>query len=226
MGPYEKGLDTVSGPEPRSARAEILDRIDRALRDRPRPAGVVRDYRTAEFADPRSMDELVELLAERLGHYRASVRRCPADAVPTEIAAALKGRQALRVVAPPGLRAGWLDGADGVEVTVDEPPLAAADLDRLDGVVTTCAAAIAETGTIVLDGGDGQGRRAVSLVPDYHLVVVPIDRVVGTVPAAIARLDPTRPLTWISGPSATSDIELDRVEGVHGPRTLEVILAG
>jgi L-lactate dehydrogenase complex protein LldG len=133
------------------------------------------------------------------------------------IAAMLSGRALRRLVVPDGLE--WtVPGA-----TVDSG-LSSDELDALDGVVTGCAVAIAETGTIVLDAGPGQGRRAVTLVPDYHLCVVRADQVVQTVPEAIARLDPGRPLTWISGPSATSDIELHRVEGVHGPRTLEVIL--
>ena len=117
-----------------------------------------------------------------------------------------------------------LDGEGLLELLIDDPPISARGLDQVDGVLTGCALAIAETGTIVLDGDDGQGRRALSLVPDYHLVVVTAAQVVGGVPEALARLDPARPQTWISGPSATSDIELDRVEGVHGPRTLEIIV--
>ena len=108
----------------------------------------------------------------------------------------------------------------------DDPPLGPRDLDALDGVLTGCAAAIAQTGTIVLDGAGESGRRAITLVPDLHVCVVRADQVVADVPDALAVLDPRRPLTFVSGPSATADIELNRVRGVHGPRTLDVILAG
>ncbi len=129
-------------------------------------------------------------------------------------------------VIPAGLPAGWLAELSG-EITLarDEPPLPAAELDRLSGVVTGCAVAIAETGTIILDHGPGQGRRALTLVPDFHLVVVQADQVAADLADAFARLDPGRPHTLISGPSATSDIELIRVEGVHGPRNLHVLIA-
>lgn len=133
----------------------------------------------------------------------------------------LAGRSVGRVVVPDGFPDGWVPG---VEV-VHEPADTAA-LDDAGAVLTTCRVAVAETGTLVLDHGPGMGSRALTLVPDYHCVVVRADQIVAGVPDAIAALDPTRPLTWISGPSATSDIELSRVEGVHGPRTLHVLLLG
>jgi L-lactate dehydrogenase complex protein LldG len=207
-----------------TARDEVLARIRTALWDRPAPAEVVRDYRTAHDADGRGPDALLDLLAERLVDYQANVRRCSGDGIAAAVAAALRERGVRRIVVPDGLAAEWLGDVAGVEFVPDRPALTPARLDGLDGTITSCAVAIAETGTIVLDAGAGQGRRALTLVPDYHLVVVLGERVVPAVPAAIARLSPTRPLTWISGPSATSDIELQRIEGVHGPRTLEAIL--
>lgn len=204
-----------------SAREAILARTRASLADRPAVPAVIRGYRSALADEDRA--DLVALLADRLADYRALVHRCTSRAVPSIVADALARRGARRVVVPGGVDRAWLSAA-AVEVVGDVPPLSHAELDALDGVLTGCAVAIAETGTIVLDGGPDQGRRALSLLPDYHLCVVPVDRIVGSVPEALGRLDPTRPLTWISGPSATSDIELQRVEGVHGPRTLEVVI--
>jgi L-lactate dehydrogenase complex protein LldG len=210
-----------------SARDEVLGRVRAALGDAAAPPAVRRDYRTADRGPELAPAELLDLLVDRLVDYRALVRRGPAAEAGAMVAAALQERGARRLAAPDGLPPAWLERLPArLELVGDRPPLSAATLDALDGVLTGCAVAIAETGTIVLDAGPGQGRRALSLVPDYHLVVVTADQVVPGVPQAVARLDPVRPLTWISGPSATSDIELNRVEGVHGPRTLEVLLLG
>jgi L-lactate dehydrogenase complex protein LldG len=212
----------VTGP---AARDEVLARIQQALGDAaPGAAGrapadmAPGGYRTSgDLGAP----ELLDLLAERLRDYGCTVRRVEPHEVETALAEALGERGARRVVVPPGLGLTGLPA--GTEVITDDG-LSPADLDAVDGVITGAAAAIAETGTIILDGSPDQGRRALSLVPDYHLCIVRAGQVVALVPEAVARLDPGRPLTWISGPSATSDIELDRVQGVHGPRTLEVIL--
>jgi L-lactate dehydrogenase complex protein LldG len=208
-----------------SARDEVLARVRTAVADGATPAPVARTYRTAEHPPGLAGEELLDLLVERLVDYRALVRRSTTAMVAAMVVAALTERGARRVAVPDGILPAGLDHLEpGIELVGDAPPLTPAQLDGLDGVLTGCAVAIAETGTIVLDGGPGQGRRVLSLVPDYHLVVVTAAQVVAGVPAALGRLDPTRPQTWISGPSATSDIELDRVEGVHGPRTLEVIV--
>jgi L-lactate dehydrogenase complex protein LldG len=195
-----------------TARDDVLQRIRSARADVVADRVVERGYRVADDS-PASL----ELFVERLEDYRATVHRVG----PGDVAATVHRLATGRVVVPAGFPEAWLPGVDVVR---DLPSMSPAELDRLDGVVTTCALAVAETGTIVLDGGPGQGRRALSLVPDHHVVVVAALQVVATVPQAVARLDPRRPQTWISGPSATSDIELERVEGVHGPRRLEVIL--
>jgi L-lactate dehydrogenase complex protein LldG len=193
-----------------SARDEILDRVRAALADAPAPPAVPRDYRQP------SEGSALELFVERVEDYRAVVTRCSLDSVSGTVAAILDGA---RTVVPPGLP--WqLPGA------VVDDGFTALELDGFDAVVTAAAVGIAITGTVVLDHGPGQGRRALSLVPDLHVCVVRADQVVAGVSDAIARLDATRPQTWVSGPSATSDIELNRVEGVHGPRTLHVVLAG
>jgi L-lactate dehydrogenase complex protein LldG len=201
-----------------TAKQEILDRIARALRDRPATDEIPREYQQAGAA---TSTDVVALFAERVADYRAAVRECVRDEVANTIRRALAEQQAQRVIVPPGFPPEWTI-ADPV---LDVPSLGTGELDLVDGVLSTCATAIADTGTIVLDAGPGQGRRALTLVPDYHLVVVRSEQIVRSVPDAIAALDPSRPLTWISGPSATSDIELKRVEGVHGPRRLEVIIA-
>lgn len=202
-----------------STRDRMLARVRAALSDVPREetpadAPVLREYERT-----RTGPDVVELLVDRLADYKAEVRTVedPSSAV----ASALSRRGARRLAVPEGIPPEWLGEAETVR---DDPPLTPADLDALDGVITGCAVAIAETGTIVLDASPDQGRRALTLVPDYHLCVVRRDQIVRTVPEAVERLDPARPLTWISGPSATSDIELNRVEGVHGPRTLEVLI--
>ena len=203
------------------SRDVVLGRIRTALSDRPAPPAVRRDYELA-----RDVGDAVALFAERVADYRAVVHRVREAALPARIEESLRARGARKMVAPADVP-GWWRVAE-VVWSLDEPahPLSRTTLDRSDGVLTGCAVAIAETGTIVLDAGVAQGRRALTLLPDYHLCVVLESQIVGTVPEALARLDPARPLTFISGPSATSDIELDRVEGVHGPRNLEVLVVG
>ena len=167
---------------------------------------------------------VLDLLVDRLHEYEAGVFRCDAAGVPATIARVLAERGKADLLAPAGLPAEWL--AAGVAWTADDPSLSPADLDRHGGVLTTAVIAIAATGTLVLQHGPGQGRRLLSLIPDYHLCVVRADQVVQTVPEGFARLDPVRPTTTISGPSATADIEMTRIKGVHGPRFLDVILVG
>lgn len=214
--------------------------------DETRVAAIPRAYReSGEFA--AGSPEALELLVDRLVDYKAAVHRVSPEEVSSVVARLVAagpepdgvadtpvtggddGTASRHVVVPRGLDPRWLsDLPDGVRTVRDDVdrPLTASDLDRTDAVVTAARVAVAETGTIVLDGAADQGRRALSLVPDVHLCVVRARQVVHTVPEAVRLLaeHPARPLTWISGPSATSDIELNRVEGVHGPRTLHVIL--
>jgi L-lactate dehydrogenase complex protein LldG len=221
--------------------------VDQAYQDLPRP------YLRAHH-DPARQD-IVALFAERAADYRAVVERLPADEVPATVARVLRDRartfrqtnpaqkthpaqkphpthtpqpprepQEPAFAVPDGFPPEWIPA--GIIVASDSPPLSATQLDQLAGVVTGCAVAIAETGTIVLDHGAAQGRRALTLVPDFHLVIVRADQVSADLPDGLGRLDPARPQTLISGPSATSDIELIRVEGVHGPRTLHILIAG
>ena len=174
------------------------------------------------------MDDPVGALVDRLRDYGARVVACPTERVGDEVATSLARHGSTTVVAPADLPGDWLGPAEtggNLVVVRDRPAVATSELDSTDSTVTGCALAIAETGTIVLDGGARQGRRVLSLVPDHLVIVVADDQVVPSVPDAIARLSPGAPQTWISGPSATSDIELQRVEGVHGPRSVDVVIA-
>ncbi len=220
------------------ARAQILQSIRSALDGASAP-DIPRNYRTA---DERPRDEIVTLFAERVAEYRATVHRVgEAELAPT-VRGIAEEAGARRIGIPADLPEEWRPepadsagagepggaaGSGTIELLEDDG-LSVQQLDELDGALTGCAVAIAETGTFVLDGGRGQGRRALTLVPDLHICVVREDQVVGLVPEAVRKLEDAvrtgRPLTFVSGPSATSDIELDRVEGVHGPRVLHVVL--
>jgi L-lactate dehydrogenase complex protein LldG len=212
------------------SREEILGRVRKALGDaRGAKVRVPRDYHTRLAEEPgdaavETRADVVALFTERVADRRTPIRHVSGDELGTAVAAALWGREAKRIIVPADLPFGWLAELDGVRALADGAGVDVRTLDEVDGVVTGCAVAIAQTGTIVLDAGRAQGRRALTLVPRYHLCVVHADQIVGTVPEAVERLDPYRTLTWISGPSVTSDIELSRVEGVHGPRTFEVLV--
>nr|WP_237528373.1 MULTISPECIES: LUD domain-containing protein [unclassified Streptomyces] len=204
-----------------------MGRVRRALADVPADGlayeqAVDRGY--AREHGERTAEETVDLLAENLADYRAIVHRCTEDEVAGLLMRLYAERGSRTVLVPPELPPHWPAAVGPVRIH-DRAVSTPHELDRVDSVLTGCAVAIAETGTIVLDGSPDQGRRRITLVPDHHVCVVRVPgQVVASVPQALERLDPARPLTWISGPSATSDIELDRVEGVHGPRTLEVVL--
>jgi L-lactate dehydrogenase complex protein LldG len=195
-----------------TAREEILARIRAALGPDPEVAEIPRNYRRGGNLGPA---EMLDLFTHRLIDYRAAVHRSSAVELPAVLRSLVDGP----FLIPPGLPSEW-----GLAHGTVDRAFSPVELDGFGTVVTGCAAACAETGTIVLDSSPDQGRRAISLVPDRHVCVVRADQVVETVPELLTRLDPVRPLTFISGPSATSDIELQRVEGVHGPRTLVVVL--
>jgi L-lactate dehydrogenase complex protein LldG len=195
------------------ARDEILGRVRAAIGRQPSTA-IPREYR-------KTTQDGLDSFLERLAHYDARAIHTTEDDLEATIQTTLGQRDARDIIAPDGVPDSWLTTVNQIK---DTPPLDNDALDGADGVVTTCALAIAQTGTIVLDGGPGMGRRALTLLPDYHLCVVRAEQIVPSVPEALARLTPTSPLTFISGPSATVDIEMVRVKGVHGPRTLDVIL--
>lgn len=207
-----------------NTREHILESIRAALKDFPEVPLVPRSYRRSV---PLEAEELIRILVDRLEDYKAGVTVVDPSQIPATVEKLLAGAGSYAV--PAGLDPAWLAWnstdprcrTDGGE----QGALSVADLDAIDAVVTSSAVTVAESGTIILDGGPGQGRRAISLIPDHHICIVKAADIVGILPEALARIDGTRPLTMISGPSATSDIELERVEGVHGPRRLDVIVA-
>jgi L-lactate dehydrogenase complex protein LldG len=200
-------------------REELLGRIRSATRGAPTVA-IQMEFRSRGALGPALR---VARFCERVGDYRAEVRRV--TDVAEAVAAAARERAATRFVVPAGLPHAWRPPE--LEL-VDDDGFSPAELDRMDGVITGCTVAIAETGTIVLSGGAHEGRRAITLVPDLHICIVDEAQIVELVPEAFATLAElgiqARPITFISGPSATSDIELSRVEGVHGPRDLVVLV--
>ncbi|HET6699168.1 MAG TPA: LUD domain-containing protein [Nocardioidaceae bacterium] len=215
-----------------SAREEILAAVRRAVApvdgSTERPwADVPRGYRHRSMRDAEADGRaaVLDRFAERVADYRATVVRCTEAELPEAVRGAVG--DAGTVLVADGLPE---EVAGRLEHVVRDRQTPALELDRVDAVVTGATVGIAETGTIVLTHGPAEGRRAISLVPDVHVCIVRADQVVAGVPEAVALLDPGHgerpPQTWISGPSATSDIELDRVEGVHGPRTLHVLLVG
>lgn len=206
------------------AKTEILRRIRAALDDTPVAPEVPRDYRRSS---ERDAGEILGMLEDRLLDYKANVFRETTQSLPARLAV-LFGESA-RVIAPHGLERSWLPTDAGDRILFETPDTALevhALNDTIDVVVTSSTVSCAETGTIFLTGRPEEGRRAISLVPDHHICIVPVDTVVELIPEALARVEPTAPITMISGPSATSDIELERVEGVHGPRRLDVVLLG
>ena len=210
-----------------TSRDTVLTRIRAALADDGPATPIPRDYIRRSANEPGS-EHVIELLVDRLVDYKALVDRVSVADLPGAVDAALRGLGSV-VVAPdldPAIVAACALG--GRSVTADSAPqaLTPPELDAIDAVATTARVVIAMSGTIILDGGPGQGRRAITLVPDLHVVILTAEQIVETVAEAIAVLTPTAPLTMIAGPSATSDIELERVEGVHGPRTLHVIIVG
>jgi L-lactate dehydrogenase complex protein LldG len=205
-----------------SAREDILARVRAAKRNATAPR-IPRDY---QRSDERPHDQLVTLFCERVDDYRAEVERVSANELSAAIGAAASRHNARRLAVPPQLPDQWRPPE--LELLSDDG-LTPRQLDELDGVITGCTVAIAETGTIALASSPHEGRRLLSLVPDLHICIVNAEQIVGTVPEAITQLGPIvgndrRPITLISGPSATSDIELQRVEGVHGPRKLVVLV--
>lgn len=218
-----------------SAKDEILGRIRTALADVDEADPATDVPVTWTYEQPTAMDQdIVDRFSERVADYKATVVRCGGsdDEIAQAIAEGLGVIGVRDAVLPAGLPDAWVKAVEGAGVTVlrDEPRLTNEQLNAAGAVVTAARVGAAESGTIMLDHAEDQGRRALTLVPDAHICVVRTEQVVSDIPEAVSRLQDSvkqrRPITWISGPSATSDIELSRVEGVHGPRTLYVVVAG
>lgn len=215
------------------AKEQILKRIKTALHEVPKdekPEDIT-VFRTYHQRGNLSEEERVELFVERAGEYQATVKRVKAEMIKEAIAEACQRQKAENVAIPGGFNKSWLPDFLQLQFDSVDTPLTHNELDQVGGVISTCAYAIAQTGTIILDAGAGQGRRVLSLLPDYHLCIVREDQIVELVPEGFAQIEEEvkkegRPITFISGPSATSDIELSRVEGVHGPRRLDILVVG
>lgn len=215
------------------AKEKMLQRIKSALQNVPpeeKPDDIFVDRGYLQHGE-LSKGEIVDLFVELAGEYKATVNRVKVGEIKLRISEACKKQNAKELAVPAGFDKSWLP--DNIKAHFDDSgePLSHDQLDKLDGVISTCALAVAQTGTIILDAGPGQGRRVLSLLPDYHLCIVRKDQIVELIPEGFAHFDSAikedgRPITFISGPSATSDIELSRVEGVHGPRRLDILVAG
>jgi L-lactate dehydrogenase complex protein LldG len=201
---------------PTDAKQQILTRVREAIGKREPAASITREYRQAA---PANLEQFVE----RLIDYNATVYRCTESTIPETIAEALAARNKKSILIPPGFPTQWLP--TGIEF-IRDAGLTHTELDAMQAVLTACTTAISITGTIILTHSETEGRRAITLIPDYHLCIVFATQVVETVPEGIRSLPRNRPITTISGPSATADIEMTRIKGVHGPRTLDVILVG
>lgn len=214
-----------------SAKEEMLQRIKSALQnvppeETPDDIPVDRGYRQqGELSEA----ERIDLFVERAGEYKATVKRVKIDEIENHIADACRNQNAIEMAIPAGFEQDWLPESIQPHYDTSSEPLSHEELDQVDGVISTCALAVAQTGTIILDAGPGQGRRVLSLLPDYHLCIVMEDQIVELIPEGFSHFnsvikDDGPPITFISGPSATSDIELSRVEGVHGPRRLDILV--
>ena len=213
------------------AKEEMLSRIKKALKEVPESEGRGDVAVNREYTQKGNLgqEERVALFVERSGEYQATVKRIERDKLSEEIKMACERHKAQKMAIPTGFDTEWLPDTLNPQFDRTDKPLSHDELDQLDGLITTCALAIAQTGTIALDAGEGQGRRVLTLLPDLHICIVREDQIVELVPEAFAHFDEAvrkegKPITFISGPSATSDIELNRVEGVHGPRRLEILV--